>query len=137
MKLFVWVVAGVLATGSPHAVRADDPPPAAPPPPDSSDDEPEADDPGAPGENEPAPVVPAPAPASPHHARMSTPPRPHLVRPRVEDDGDGRLEKKEDVVLGGKHFRIKTGRGAVHVWVPPDYDRETAGTVIYVHGYYT
>jgi hypothetical protein len=37
----------------------------------------------------------------------------------------------------GKHFRIKTSRGAVHVWVPPDYDRETAGTVIYVHGYYT
>jgi hypothetical protein len=40
-------------------------------------------------------------------------------------------------VLGGKHFRIKTSRGAVHVWVPPAYDRETAGTVIYVHGYYT
>ena len=41
------------------------------------------------------------------------------------------------MMLGGKHFRIRTTRGAVHVWVPPDYDRETAGTVVYVHGYYT
>jgi len=27
--------------------------------------------------------------------------------------------------------------GSVHVWVPAGYDRETAGTVVYVHGYYT
>lgn len=47
------------------------------------------------------------------------------------------LEKKEDKVAGGTHWRIKTGAGAVHVWVPPGYDRETAGTVIYVHGYWT
>jgi hypothetical protein len=67
---------------------------------------------------------------------MSTNLRSHPARSRGED-GDGRLEKKEDTVLGGKHFRIKTSRGAVHVWVPPAYDRETAGTVIYVHGYYT
>jgi hypothetical protein len=57
------------------------------------------------------------------------------VRPK--DDGDGRLEKQEDEVAGGKHWRIKTAQGAVHVWVPDGYDRETAGTVIYVHGYYT
>src|SRR5262249_31031821 len=38
---------------------------------------------------------------------------------------------------GGRHWRIKTAQGAVHVWGPPGYDRETAGTVIYVHGYYT
>ncbi|MBC7973359.1 MAG: hypothetical protein H7138_00115, partial [Myxococcales bacterium] len=68
-----------------------------------------------------------------HKARMSTNPR---ARSRVEDD-NGRLEKREDTVLGGKHFRIKTSRGAVHVWAPPDYDRATAGTVVYVHGYYT
>jgi len=60
-----------------------------------------------------------------------------MARSVVEDDGEGRLEKREDTVLGGKHFRIKTARGAVHVWFPPDYARETAGTVIYVHGYYT
>jgi hypothetical protein len=72
-----------------------------------------------------------------HKARMSVNPRIHLTRPRSEDDGDGRLDKKEDTVLGGRHFRIATSRGAVHVWVPPGYDRETAGTVVYVHGYYT
>src|SRR5262245_35544943 len=66
-----------------------------------------------------------------HKARMSVNPRAHLTRPRTEEEDDGRLEKKEDTVLGGRHFRINTSRGAVHVWVPPDYDRETAGTVIY------
>lgn len=49
----------------------------------------------------------------------------------------GKLEKKEDQVAGGTHWRIKTDAGAVHAWVPAGYDRETAGTVVYVHGYYT
>ena len=88
------------------------------------------DDPGTPGENEPAP---APAPK----ARLMNP-TPHVpARPRAKDDGESRLDKKEDVVAGGKHWRIKTSQGAVHVWIPEGYDRETAGTVIYVHGYYT
>jgi hypothetical protein len=56
-------------------------------------------------------------------------------RDSIKDEG--RLEKKEDKVLGGKHWRIKTASGALHVWAPPGYDRATAGTVIYVHGYYT
>lgn len=51
--------------------------------------------------------------------------------------GSGRLEKKEDKVAGGTHWRIKTDAGAVHAWIPPGYDRATAGTVVYVHGYYT
>lgn len=50
---------------------------------------------------------------------------------------NGRLDKTEDTVAGGTHWRIKTRAGAVHVWVPPNYDRATAGTVIYVHGYWT
>ncbi len=49
----------------------------------------------------------------------------------------GKLEKKEDKVAGGTHWRIKTDAGAVHAWIPPGYDRKTAGTVVYVHGYYT
>ena len=53
------------------------------------------------------------------------------------DNRDDKLEKKEDTVAGGTHWRIKTKAGAVHVWIPSDYDRETAGTVVYVHGYYT
>jgi hypothetical protein len=49
----------------------------------------------------------------------------------------GRLEKTEDKVAGGQHWRIETDAGAVHVWVPDGYDRATAGTVVYVHGYHT
>jgi hypothetical protein len=142
MKLFVAVVAAsVVGLGVglvSHPARADDPPESEAAEP--TDDDAPADEPGAPGENEPMPPAvrsPPPLPSPVPHARLSTTPRPHLVRPRVEDDGEGRLDKKEDTVLGGRHFRITTTRGAVHVWVPPDYDRETAGTVIYVHGYYT
>lgn len=92
--------------------------------------------------SEPPAPAPAPAPAPKQEApkaRLSTQPAPRatLGRARVTDDGEGRLEKTEDKVEGGRHFRIKTAQGAVHVWFPPGYDRETAGTVVYVHGYYT
>ena len=72
-------------------------------------------------------------------ARMTNPtPRfERKIQPRIRDDGEGRLEKSEDELLGGRHWRIKTAQGAVHVWVPPGYDRNTAGTVVYVHGYWT
>jgi hypothetical protein len=36
-----------------------------------------------------------------------------------------------------RHLRVKTSNGPVHVWSPPEYDRDTAGIVIYVHGYFT
>jgi len=49
----------------------------------------------------------------------------------------GKLDKTEDTIAGGKHWRIKTQAGALHVWIPAGYDRATAGTVVYVHGYYT
>jgi hypothetical protein len=104
-------------------------------------DEP-VDDPGTPGENDapaPGPVTtpdpaptPEPAPAPAPKARMTQP----LPHPSRKDEDDGRLEKREDTVAGGKHWRIKTAEGAVHVWIPDGYDRSTAGTVIYVHGYY-
>ncbi len=42
-------------------------------------------------------------------------------------------EENED---GSKHFRLNTENGPVHVWLPADYDATTAGTVMYVHGYY-
>jgi hypothetical protein len=56
---------------------------------------------------------------------------------QARKDDASKLDKKEDTVAGGKHWRIKTSAGAVHVWVPPGYNRETAGTVVYVHGYWT
>lgn len=83
-----------------------------------------------------APAQPAPTPeATAPRARLSM--TPNRAREIVKDDGSGKLEKKEDTVAGGKHFRIKTAEGSVHVWVPPGYNRETAGTVVYVHGYWT
>jgi hypothetical protein len=42
-----------------------------------------------------------------------------------------------DQVSGGAHWRLQTEKGPVHVWRPRGYDAATAGTVIYVHGYYT
>jgi hypothetical protein len=50
-------------------------------------------------------------------------------------DTGGRLSKTEDTVLGGRHWRIATKTGSIHVWIPANYERETAGTVVYVHGY--
>lgn len=151
MKLFVAVVAGLLVSGlAAERARADEPEPASVPVPSAWDEvdadppapapaeEPDGADPGDGEAVERAPARtadPMPAPKSKSKARMSVAPRP---RSRImDDDGDARLEKREDTVLGGKHFRIRTARGAVHVWVPPDYNRETAGTVVYVHGYYT
>ena len=101
------------------------------------------DEPGAPGENAapasdatdtPAADDAAPVPGT--KARMANAAQ-RTIRTRVHDDGESPLEKTEDTVLGGKHFRIKTAEGSVHVWAPEGYDRDTAGTVIYVHGYWT
>lgn len=77
-----------------------------------------------------------PAPAAKPRARMAVS-QPRSTMPRIKDDGESRLDKTEDEVAGGRHWRIKTAQGAVHVWVPPGYDRATAGTVVYVHGYWT
>jgi hypothetical protein len=38
---------------------------------------------------------------------------------------------------GGRHWRIDTAHGTVHVWAPPGYRAEKAGVAVYVHGYYT
>ncbi len=42
-----------------------------------------------------------------------------------------------DVVANGRHWRVETDRGPVHVWSPDGYDPTTAGLAIYVHGYGT
>ncbi len=40
-------------------------------------------------------------------------------------------------VPSGTHWRIATDRGPIHVWIPAHYDRATARTVVFVHGYNT
>lgn len=37
----------------------------------------------------------------------------------------------------GSHWRLPTERGPVYVWLPDDYDPDTAQTVMFVHGYNT
>lgn len=131
MKLFVVAILALLLDVA-RAQPSDPLPPEEP----STTSEPAAP---APAEPAPAPAPKQDAPKPAPKARLSTQqaPRATLGRGRVIDDGEGRLEKTEDKVEGGRHFRIKTAQGAVHVWFPPGYDRETAGTVVYVHGYYT
>lgn len=36
-----------------------------------------------------------------------------------------------------RHRRISTAHGPLHLWWPADYQRESAGVVIYIHGYFT
>ncbi|HTM22475.1 MAG TPA: hypothetical protein VL172_18265 [Kofleriaceae bacterium] len=43
--------------------------------------------------------------------------------------------KTEDRWAGGTHWRVVTEHGPVHVWIPPSYDRDTAGVVYYIHGH--
>jgi hypothetical protein len=42
----------------------------------------------------------------------------------------------DERVRAGRHWRLATARGAVHVWTPVDYDAATAATVVFVHGYW-
>lgn len=41
-----------------------------------------------------------------------------------------------DMAHAGRHWRLETERGPVHVWVPENYDAATAATVVFVHGYH-
>jgi hypothetical protein len=42
----------------------------------------------------------------------------------------------DELVDAGRHWRIETGHGPVHVWIPEGYDPATAATVVFVHGYW-
>jgi hypothetical protein len=136
MKLVV--LASLLFAATP--AFADEPEPSTSTPNASTPD----DEPDETAVDEPAPAptpTPTPTPEPTHHGKRKarlTVPQPHVGRStHALDEGDSRLDKKEDTIAGGKHWRIKTAQGAVHVWVPDGYDRETAGTVVYVHGYWT
>lgn len=39
-------------------------------------------------------------------------------------------------VGAGRHWRLETDRGPIHVWIPASYDPATAATVVFVHGYF-
>ena len=42
----------------------------------------------------------------------------------------------DERVQAGRHWRLDTARGAIHVWTPAGYDAATAATVVFVHGYW-
>lgn len=42
----------------------------------------------------------------------------------------------EEAVEAGRHWRLETERGSIHVWIPAGYDAATAATVVFVHGYF-
>ncbi len=41
-----------------------------------------------------------------------------------------------ELVEGGRHWRLTTKRGPVHVWTPKGYRPRRAETVVYVHGFF-
>lgn len=45
-------------------------------------------------------------------------------------------EVLEDIAHAGRHWRLETERGPVHVWIPQNYDAATAATIVFVHGYH-
>jgi len=42
-----------------------------------------------------------------------------------------------ELVADGKHWRLTTKHGPVHVWIPASYKKKGAATIVYVHGFYT
>lgn len=72
----------------------------------------------------PVPDRPRPDPPPP------APPRPDPdAAPPPRDALDERVD-------AGRHWRLDTARGAIHVWIPADYDAGTAAAVVFVHGYW-
>jgi hypothetical protein len=52
--------------------------------------------------------------------------------------GSGRADSTAGNAAGeGGYWRLDTGNGPVHVWLPAGYDPDRAGVVVYVHGYRT
>lgn len=61
----------------------------------------------------------------------------HAKRTKKSKKNTARPEKTrtKKKVHGGTHWRIKSRRGPIHVWIPRGYRRANAGLVVYVHGY--
>lgn len=84
----------------------------------------------APSEVIPSPERPSPERPSPERP----PPEPH--RAPALDAGAPPRDALDERVGAGRHWRLDTARGAVHVWIPAGYDAETAAAVVFVHGYW-
>ena len=69
-------------------------------------------------------------------AAHGAPGRPAAPRPTEAGVPDASVIDAPEVA-GGSHARIETDAGPVHVWTPTGFHADTAGVVLYVHGYYT
>ena len=59
-------------------------------------------------------------------------------RPRTFAESQGPAHGYDEASYASvHHLRLTTARGVVHSWTPPGYVPQTAGIVIYLHGYYT
>ncbi len=56
--------------------------------------------------------------------------------PLLPDMLDPKAAFLADRVAQGRHWRLDTETGPIHVWTPPHYDPATAQTVIFIHGYW-
>lgn len=54
--------------------------------------------------------------------------------PALAESSEPSTERLE--LAAPRHWRLETDKGPVHVWTPAGYDRRTAATVVYVHGYH-
>ncbi|MDQ3365960.1 MAG: hypothetical protein M3680_11085 [Myxococcota bacterium] len=61
---------------------------------------------------------------------------PMLEPAQVTLPPDPAAAELQALVARGRHWRLETPRGPVHVWAPEGYDAATATTVVYVHGYH-
>jgi hypothetical protein len=61
--------------------------------------------------------------ADPSLLQLPPPPTPHEIA-------------LDEAVEAGRHWRLETERGPIHVWIPAGYDAATAATVVFVHGYF-
>jgi hypothetical protein len=84
-------------------------------------------------------LVPATAPgAPPSPPSQQDPPSPPSPQDLpIEREGAPALgaHDLQDTAQGGVHFRLDTPNGVVHVWHSGQWDANTAGTVIYLHGH--
>jgi hypothetical protein len=79
-------------------------------------------------------VMPAPERPPPDSPRPA-PPAADLHRAPDLDAATPR-DALDERVGAGRHWRLDTVRGAIHVWIPADYDARTAAAVVFVHGYW-
>ncbi len=67
-------------------------------------------------------------------ADAGPPPDPNIAVPPSPAMMPGRVIREK--LRAGRHWRLETEYGAVHVFRPRGYDPASAGTLVYVHGYY-